>query len=67
MKSMSIWTHIYYRSTYIYAKKIFLPLYASPISVGWTNDEIRFLWYYFPLDKNMCLVGFIVLSSAAVV
>ena len=30
----------------------FLPLYASLISVRWTNDEIRFLCYYFPLDKN---------------
>ena len=51
MKFIIILTHIYYRSTNIYAIKLFLPLYASLISVGWTNDEIRFLWYYFPLDK----------------
>ena len=49
---MSILTHIYYRSTNIYAMKLFLPLYTSLISVGCTNDEIRFLWYYFPLDKK---------------
>ena len=51
MKFMSILTHIYYRSTNIYAIKLFLPLYASLISERWANDEIRLLWYYFPLDK----------------
>ena len=48
---------LYYRSTYIYAIKLFLPLYASLISVRWTNDEIRFWWYYFSLDRNIhCVI-----------
>ena len=48
---MSILTQIYYRSTNIYAIKLFLPIYDSLISVRWTNDKIRFLGYYFPLVK----------------
>ena len=51
MKLMSILTPIYYRSTKLYTIKLFLPLYASLISVRWTYGEIRFSWYYLPLDK----------------
>ena len=29
-----------------------MPLYALLISIRWTNDEIRFFWYYFPQDKT---------------
>ena len=51
MKVSSILTHIYYRSINIYVINSFLSLYASLISVGWTNGEIRFLWYFVILDK----------------